>query len=403
MLLHDKKWPLGAAFLTLTAFAISANAIPPLVTTLAHQTATPYAQFGYLFMLQYLCFTLASLCGGRATRAGISSRKLVIIGLLGLAALFALGACLSRFIWFALWILPVGFFGGLIETFATVIIAGHKKSNSSKLLNLSQVFYCLGAILAPQLIAILLGYQISWRVIFILLSLSIFLIGLFFILLSRNSKIPDTKIPTIIADSLNSKPPVSLWSDTSFYLLAAVLFLYVIIEMSSVCWMAAYFEKRFELTASSAAWRLAMFWLGVIIGRLLILTLPDAWTFWPALIVGAIGMIAANAGLTFITSPLTATVIVVLYGIAAGPIWPVIVMISQKIRHCPQFTSAVIGFGAAGAGIGPLLGSPIIKYFGLNLFFPLLTGGSIVLLAVIVCCNRKLKWGHLDKTSNNLT
>ena len=81
----------------------------------------------------------------------------------------------------------------------------------------------------------------------------------------------------------------------------------------------------------------------------------------------------------FYSLPGLATVGVFLYGIAAGPLWPVTVMLSQKISHSNRFTSGVIGAGALGAALGPLFGSYIIRTIGLHWFFPLLAGGSVVL------------------------
>lgn len=96
---------------------------------------------------------------------------------------------------------------------------------------------------------------------------------------------------------------------------------------------------------------------------------PARLTLWPGLLGGTFGMIIGNILLSFGWSPRLATWTVLIYGIAAGPVWPVTVMISQRIRYSTRFTSGVIGIGDLGAALGPLLGAQVIRYLGVAWFF----------------------------------
>lgn len=387
---RKKYFSLFATLLTLTAFAISANAIPPLTTTIAEQIHIPYETFGYIFMLQFVCFALAALVGGCVKgRFALPNRKLVAVGVFSVAVLLIIGNFLSSFVWLVVWVIPLGFAGGLIETFGSIVVAEFEERRSSKLVNLSQAFYCIGAIFAPQLVAILLSYEVSWRVAFLILGTLVFLIGLFFELVNRNSVTPTDVISTPEPESITDRSRILLRRDKLFYLMAFSLSLYVVIEAATVCWIAAYFEKKFNLLACSAAWRLSIFWTGLIAGRLLMLVVPAKWTLWPALIGGALGMLIGNTLLSFDWSSTTTTAIVVLCGIAAGPFWPVTVMVSHDLRNSTRFTSGVIGAGALGAALGPLLGSYIMRYLGLNLFFPILSIGSLLLLSIMLLTKHK--------------
>jgi fatty-acid desaturase len=69
---------------SLTAFAICASSIPPFTTTIAAFLGVSYARFGYLFFLQYLFFTVASLSlGWGKRRFGFSNKSIVALGLVG--------------------------------------------------------------------------------------------------------------------------------------------------------------------------------------------------------------------------------------------------------------------------------------------------------------------------------
>ena len=405
---RSRRLAIFAILLTLTAYAVSGSALPPLATTIAAEIGIDYQAFGYIFMTQFLCFALASLGGGYLVhRFDISERSLVLTGVIATAILLTTGTFLPSYLWFLLWIIPLGCSGGLIETFGSILIAREEKGNSSRLLNLSQVFYCLGAIMAPQLVAVLLGQSISWRVVMLILGLLVAVIALVFAVLSRNIPRP----PAVAVQPGNSETPSSQpcesalpttasstlpaerihpdwWKDRLFWLLALALLLYVVVEVATASWASAFFEKRFGLTASQAAWRLSLFWTGVISGRSLMLILPGRWTVWPAVIVGSAAMLAGNVALSFCKTQTTATVLIVAQGIAAGPLWPVIVMITQKARESRPFTAGVIAAGAIGAAAGPVVGSWIVTSLGWAGFFPCMFVGAAALFMAVLAAWR---------------
>jgi len=379
-----------AVLLTLSAFAISANAIPPLITTIADALHARYQAFGYVIALQYLCFALASLTGGWFTeRLGLRERTLVVCGVAGMAVLFYLGAFVQGFAWFVLWIVPVGFAGGLTETFGSIMVARFGRRDSSKLLCLSQVFFCLGAIAAPQLVAILLERQVSWRTAFVIFGTCIGAIAILFTALTRartggNTHAPPTRPPDEQGMPFSFREPL-------FVLLAVSMFLYVSIEQSVACWIAPFFEKQLGLPADGAATRLALFWAGLVAGRLVVLALPARWTLWPAFLTSSAGMTLALGLLSFGWTTATASGIVVAAGFLSGPIWPVIVTASRHVRGSARFAAGVIAAGAFGAATGPLLSSRLIAWLGWTRFFPVLTGGSALFFLVVVATRRRAR------------
>ena len=67
--------------LTLTAFAISAGIIPPLITSISDDLGINYSYIGYFIMLQYGCFFIAGISGGwLSEQFQIHSRVMVLIG-----------------------------------------------------------------------------------------------------------------------------------------------------------------------------------------------------------------------------------------------------------------------------------------------------------------------------------
>lgn len=374
--------PLIAVFLVLTAFAISANAIPPLVTTVAEQFNTNPTAFGSVFALQFFAFAVASWTGGwLAARFGLTLRSLVTAGLFAMAGLLGAGVKLPSTAWFALWAMPLGYAGGLSETFGSVMIAKLAGPGSSKMMNLAQVFYCLGAILAPQLAAVFLAAQWSWQAVLIALAAMVFVIAVIFVIFTRDLH---TAGPTADASPPTPRREIPLLSDKGFHLLAAALFLYVTVECSIFCWIAAFFENHLNVAKNVAATRLRDVWIGLVVGRTIALILPRRWTLWPVATCGVLGMLIGCALLSFPWPVPVATGLIVLYGVAAGPLWPVTVVISQNLRHSTRFTAAVIGAGALGASVGPLLSGWVIKNLGYAAFFPAMTVASTALVATFL-------------------
>jgi fucose permease len=385
MIRREHKIGLLATFTTLTAYALSMNAVPPLATTIARELHVNLANFGYIFMLQFVCFAIASIIGGwAASRFGISNRSLVIFGIFIVGAVLAAGAILPDFSWFIAWAAPLGFMGSLVETFGSIMICRFGGTESSKMMNLGQVFFCLGAIFAPMFVGFMLESHLSWQLAFVILGSAIFLIGIYFTLMTRNIQEPEPEESATDGD--RSPAPavrIPIYCDKLFYLFAGSLFLYVSVECSVICWVPAYFEEYLRLPAGSAAERLSFFWIGMIVSRLLIVVLPARWTLWPALFVGGTGMMFANFLLSFHHSVLIASALVILSSLGAGPLWPVILTLSQRIRNHAAFTSCVIAAGALGAAAGPFASSLMIKYWGMKAFFPTLAFVGLLFLSAL--------------------
>jgi fucose permease len=369
-------WPIFGIFLTLTAFAVSSNVIPPLITTIANEMKVDFSRFGWIVMVQFFSFFIAGILGGWACeRFNFTGRALVVIGLLIVSATLLVGSLVKELSWFVIWAMPLGFGGGLAETFSTVLVSQHEKLKSSKLLNMSQVFFCMGAIGAPQVVALLLYFKIPWQVMFIIFGIFILLINFVFFLLTKNEK-PASVNPV----NIENGNLIPLLKDPMFFLLSAVILFYVTFESLMACWLAVYFEKVLFCPAHLAALRLSVFWGGLFLGRIAITVLPARFSLWPAMFTG-VSIMCISSFLTYFTSStIIATILVFLFGLGSGPLWPTTVGICHAARNRSKFTSCVIAIGAIGVVLGSGLGSVIFKYLGSSFFFPIIILGSLALL-----------------------
>ena len=394
-MVKQNKIAIFAVMLTLAAYAISASVVPPLASTIATDIGIATESFGYVFALQFSLFALGCLLGGwLSERFGLAHRTLLLIGLFGIAFTLACGCFISSYAWLLLWTLPLGLAGGLTESFGSVMICDYEGPDSSKLINLSQVFFCLGAVFGPHLVAQMLKAEVPWPATFVVFGAIILTITLVFIALTRRPA-ADSRIPESCADpdqtSAPAAPPLPLWRDPVFYLLGAFQFLYVAVEVSAACWVSVFFEQTFDVSVSSAAWRPAVFWGGVGLGRALMLILPGRWTLWPAAFCGASALLVTYLSIALCDSTVGATLLVFAAGIAAGPLWPVGVSIAGALRGSARFTSGIIACGAVGAALGPLLSSLVIRHLGLARLFPALAVGCVPLVISLWLAQRKAR------------
>jgi fucose permease len=388
---------LSGSFIALLGFAVSANTIPPLISTIGRDLNQPFGLFGVLISIQYTFFALASFTGGfLEVRIRRGNLKLVLAGLFLLgAALFAASGFRSINL-FLLWAIPFGFAGGLVETFSSVIISNHSSSDSSKLLVLSQVFYCLGAFLAPQAVAVLLNHNWQWQSIFQIISCFIVITAVAFIILTQRKSAALPGVSDERLAGVEEQRPFGF--DIMFFLTAFLLFLYVVAELISICWIPLFFETRFSLNPAASAWRSALLWTGFIAGRVFVLVLPGKWTMKPAAFASATGMLIVCWLIHLSDAPIIAAVFVFMFGFFAGPLWPVIVMLARKAGNNDTFTSGVIGIGALGAALGPSLGSIIIKNFSIENIFLFVSFICLLMLAAmsyycLICAKRDSRAG----------
>lgn len=349
-------------FLALAAFAISANTVPPLISTMVETTGIKAPNFGFFIFIQYVAFSVIAFTGSSLkNKLGLSNYFVVTIGLMAITTSLTLGGVLlNSYLAILIWVIPLGLSGGAVEVFASVELSNLSDVNSSKNLCMSQVFYSLGAFTAPQMVYFCFDFGIKWESIFFVFSLLSFLVLLFFLWANRYR----LKIEPVSNKSKQQTEVIFPKPENGQYLFIIFLLImtcYVIIESLSAAWLAYTFEQKFQLTTKEAALVLASFWGGMILSRLIIVMLPTRLTLWPALLVSTVLLLLATT-IILLTPGYTASfVAVAIMGISAGPIWPVVVMMSSSIFRSEKKTAGIIGMGALGFAMGPLIGAFIFN------------------------------------------
>ncbi len=320
----------------------------PSVESISDDFGLTYSQISLIITVISIGFIAGSLAGGAASdRWG---RRAVLVP-------SAAGAALSMF-WFAASLtfgslLAAGFcigasFGPGLAA-ATALIADLARQRSTRALNLFNSAFALGAIAAPPLVAVGLAAFASWRVAYVVVAVWFATSGLMFTRLAyppRRGSVPPFRS---IVRGLGS--PVSVF-------LGLVLMLYVGVEIAFGDFGAAFMERTQGIPRAAAAASVTAFWIGVLLGRLVVYRLADSWRAasivrWSLVLALGTSILAALAG----SAPL-AVLGFVLTGAAIGGVFPTALGIGLRIR--PGIAGSLAGALTAMASVGGALLAPMI-------------------------------------------
>ncbi len=331
---------------TILVIAVNAQLFPSLLTRLG---GTP-AQLGLLLSSLFLLYPLASVLSGYAADR-FGKRPVLAAGALLMAAAFGAAAPFS-----SMWarIAAVLLFGagdGILESQASAMLSDANPGRERSILNLSQLFYCIGATAGPLLIALGLTAVPSLGVGPILAAaaaLSLALFGGYILLKNGRASAPSTK-------------PVSirfLLADREWRLACATLFLYVAVEMGTAGWIVKYGKDHLSLSEAAAPLCLTIFWGGVGVSRMLV-SLATGSLSSRRLLLGSIALtLAAQLGAFLVPRPAAALILLGVMGLGMGSVWPTIVSFAgSRFRESSGIAVGVLM--ACGACAIPLI-QPLI-------------------------------------------
>jgi len=156
---------------------------------------------------------------------------------------------------------------GIIFMNANLSMLEGDVKNKDSVINLGHGFFAIGALTSPFLTSTLINKQINWRLIYIIV-LSFAVISLISYLIVNKNK-QDSSSP-----EKEAIPIKKLFKDKKrniYLILTAILMLfYVMSEVTVFSWAPTFFRIMKFFSLNSASLVASVFWLGILIGRLII-------------------------------------------------------------------------------------------------------------------------------------
>ena len=341
-------------------------------------------RYGALFLPQVLLAILASAFAPRLARRW-SLRRVLLAGLAGDIVSMTLLA-LSRLLLgmpdmaFGVLLLATGAlglgFGATVMALNTYAEAFFPKRADRAVLALNALLG-LGTALAPVLVAIVVALGAWWLLPVVVACIAVLLFGVAYAQPLR-----------LHVGNADADRPTSLnWIDLPrrFWLYAAAVFVYGIVETLNGNWAMLYLSSERGVSAQGASFALAAFWVMVTAGRVLIALIsqlvPARWIY---VALPALSLVVFQLA-SQVQSEAGGIIVFGLAGLACSGFLPL--SISFAGGEFPRLSAVMaggliafyqLGYGVAAFGIGPLQG-----LFGLS-FSTVFAAGSVVAAPIIV-------------------
>jgi len=367
--------------LSIFFYGLDAQVFPSLLTRLGSSSL----QQGLILGSAFFFFPLSSILAGYwADR--VSKRLLLMAAMTLMALPFALLGLIED-VWMRIAaVLLFGLGSGAVESLSCSLLSDRNPGRERSILNISQIFFSLGAAGGPALIAGLLhllpGMGIS---------------GLLFLVALVTAAAPFGFLFDGGEGGSPAGPPAGSWAavlrDRTLLRLSLSLFLYVAAESGSAAWLAKYGELYLGLSPSLSPICLSLFWAGLGLSRALVgfftISLSNRRLLSASLLLST-----AFQVLSFLMRDRSlALASFFVLGFGMGPVWPTLIALAGSLFR--ESSGTAVGLLVALGG----LGLPAVQLLIGLLSAPHLLGlrACLIALALLSLANLLVVQGCLDK------
>lgn len=302
-----------ACFAGIAVFAMSSQVMPPGLESIAEDFTLTAFRRGSLFAFQYAGYFATSLVGGWASDHFGRKRFLCLgfyltaLGLVSASFAPGYGALAAS-------MMLIGGGGGFVEALTSVLISDLYAEQSGRQLNLSQIFYNVGAIGMSFAVGWALGMGLGWR--------PGYLFGAA-LAVGCGAWINFLTIPVARRHDASGEAHLGS-SGWLVAVLAGAMLMYVGAEMTVNSWSANYLSETFGMARSSAAYSLSLFWFTMLVGRMVYARIVESLGYLPPIVFSCLLGAVGGAVMVFSPSGTVAFAGVGLTGLALAGVWPTV-------------------------------------------------------------------------------
>ncbi len=382
-------------YFAISIFAITFTIASPIIIEIGESVTQDISNMGLLMTLFSTGFVIGSLLISILTKFFHKSLILNIAMLTQTIFILIFGFSTS-FVLMLLVYFIISMCGGFIETLVSLILPEINKLESGYYINISQVFFGLGAFVGPYISSLIIRAGFNWKFSYFLLAFLAFLSFLFFNMLRmkyKNVYYSINKNNTIELKNNESKSNIGIDANnikTSamkiFILFSFIMILYVASEDGLNAWIPTFFRMKKNFTPYQASQILSFYWLAIAGGRLLIgLSSKKINLMFLTIVISIGGFFFTLAGI-LVNNRYLSLIFFIITGLFFSGIWPNIVALSIEYlkydKRRDPFVSLIISFGGIGALMAPWIVGRIFKFS--SLFIGLLSCALFMLIEVIL-------------------
>ena len=347
--MRSTRWELWLCYASMISLAAAASITPVYLTTFSAtfggSRGLTDEQLGRIPAVLFASFMLSILVTGPladrwgAKRFVLAGHVLIITGIAALA-----GSVSYEMILISVGIL--GFGAGCLDMVLSPIVAALRPAKRASAMNWLHSFYCTGSFVTVMIASECLRWNVSWRLVCGVLTLLPLFVFLGFL---------PARLPPILHKDHDREPVVSLLRRK--HLLAALLIIFLAggTEMSMAQWLPAYAERVLGFTKSLSGNGLAVFFVGMALGRILIASAGNRFTSPQLLGFGAHSSLAMLLLAVLAPNPWVALAACTSLGFTVSWLWPTtLAMTADRSPHGGATMFAMLGVcGNAGCFVMP--------------------------------------------------
>jgi fucose permease len=343
----------------------------PIATYYDISTATATATFTYL-TTGILIGTLVAIFIFDFVRL-----KQVVIGgvILIVACIYAIYA-IRIFSVFAVSLGLIGIGCGIELSAAAVVISkSYAEKMRASMLLLTDSFYSIAGVLSTVLAGWFVAREYHWSSAYLLATLaSVVIVGL-----ALSSKYPDTKVDAEKSTLATENWPISV------HLVGVAMLVYLIGFVSIYSWVPNYVQEAFGASVESSGIVVSRFFLGMIIGQLVMFFLVLKFPLRNLIIIYAILATLITTSLWLVGTADHLQLAMLTLGLATGGLFKTVLTFGTTIVNdpSPKMVSYLIFHAGLGTAVAPFISSLIVESWDMSAALQLVSvcyGLMVVLL-----------------------
>lgn len=328
--------------------AIAFTGISPLLSEISRSFSVGMSTVGLIFTANCIGFIVFTILGGILTDK-MGKKAVLLISLLGMSLAQLLFCASTQFVIGCVLMFFIGGFEGIVQTLATAVVADINVERKDYYINLSTVFFGVGAFFGPIIAGSFLLSKISWRIYYLFSGISILIIGILFIF---------TKIASLTnVESIKTNDLKFLFKNKAYILICFCIAVYSGAEVGSWGWMSTFLKEKLHFSVMKSGIAVGVFWAGITIGRFLCGLFTDRISTrnfiriltLSSIIAIILSGVLADEKLVFLS--------IAVMGLSFSSLWPFMVSLGSSCFKKTSGTvfSLLVASGGIGASIIPYL------------------------------------------------
>ena len=378
-------------FLSIFIFSFFFYIASPILLEISKSTGIEKTNLGFVFTF----FTIGAVLGQITSVFYNRKFKKIQVILSGFIIMIPLTAVLnfnSNLIVFYIIYLVSGYILGVIWMQANKFILESHVKNKERLITVFLTFYPIGAFIAPFVSSSIIRSNHSWRLIYYVIIFLLLANIILYILISgrkkeNNSVIEEAKLPfkEIFFDKVNNR---------IFLIVCLAIIFYSCSETIVATWAPSFFILARNLAIAPASLALNLFWLFIIIGRLMAIIIAGRIKSTSIMMALSILAIIAMASAIFVYSRYLILVFISIAGLGYSMIFPLLVSTGSTIYEKGRGVLATLLFisGNLGITLAPFITkftSKVSLVISISFSFILMMIVTIIVLIIAFLFNKK--------------